>query len=456
MFSSLFTKQKSVTFQVTTTIHDITNVPYVSGLYFIKWKLRNGGSAAGLTHRVPINQYHIVFETTFQVTATIPIGKDGVLSPCHLYLVVKQQLDEDTVAEKIGICLINLAECAGSRTSDRKFLLEDSKINATIKISIDMKQIKGDPVFKVPPRSSGAIDLTNDEHVPIPLMSVTSPIEGQGPLLPVPNHHHHHHNQQQPLSAALPFSATQTPISALSSPFVLPSSSARGVNTSATGTSSNSRTKDPTDLAPFSKSSRKNYHHSRSKSLTPALLTPNTSVPNSTTFKALLPTPEQHGLISSYSNSSTSTSTAASSSSPQRGKLSRRSTNPALTLTTTFSKNADKTTKSNAVPLHEETGFKTPSTSMVFDAIIEESAPLSAPPSAVPEININKDGDYISSNRLSASTSLRRRRTGPGHSRNQSVENTLQLLDEIDELAGNSDLGLVRAFVYFIRDVNSP
>jgi len=51
--------------------------------------------------------------------------------------------------EKIGKVIIDLAECAGSKFIKRKFLLLKSRLNSTLEVSISMRQIAGDPTFKV-------------------------------------------------------------------------------------------------------------------------------------------------------------------------------------------------------------------------------------------------------------------------------------------------------------------
>lgn len=51
-FSNLFvSKHRKLDFSIQITIHDLANVPLVSGLYHVKWKLKNASHASGSTMR---------------------------------------------------------------------------------------------------------------------------------------------------------------------------------------------------------------------------------------------------------------------------------------------------------------------------------------------------------------------------------------------------------------------
>lgn len=51
-FSRLFvSKDRKIDFELTILIQDLTNVPLVSGLYYVKWKLKNAAHTSGSTVR---------------------------------------------------------------------------------------------------------------------------------------------------------------------------------------------------------------------------------------------------------------------------------------------------------------------------------------------------------------------------------------------------------------------
>ncbi|KAJ3081689.1 Transducin (beta)-like 3 [Rhizoclosmatium hyalinum] len=90
----------------------------------------------------------------FEVVLTT--DRDGVLSPCELVLVIKQELNAGRAVENVGSVTINLADFAAHQIPvERRYLLQESKVNATLKVTIAMKLTKGlMSDFKVPASAS--------------------------------------------------------------------------------------------------------------------------------------------------------------------------------------------------------------------------------------------------------------------------------------------------------------
>ncbi|KAJ3173943.1 hypothetical protein HDU87_007265 [Geranomyces variabilis] len=95
------------------------------------------------------------------------IGKDGVLLPCELVLSVKQTVNAGKSTEDVGMVTLNLAEyatggggggasSAGSApppratSTSRRYLLQESRVNSIMRVTVAMKLVKGDATFKVP------------------------------------------------------------------------------------------------------------------------------------------------------------------------------------------------------------------------------------------------------------------------------------------------------------------
>jgi len=51
---------------------------------------------------------------------------------------------------RLGFIDVNLSEFAGSREQSRRYLLQQSRVNATLKITIKADLIGGSPTYKVP------------------------------------------------------------------------------------------------------------------------------------------------------------------------------------------------------------------------------------------------------------------------------------------------------------------
>lgn len=77
------------------------------------------------------------------------VDRGGMLSPVYLDLEIIQ---EYSGRERIilGTLELNLAEYVGRERENRRYLMQASKINSTVQISTELKQISGDTSFKVP------------------------------------------------------------------------------------------------------------------------------------------------------------------------------------------------------------------------------------------------------------------------------------------------------------------
>ncbi|KAJ3158254.1 hypothetical protein HDU86_002963 [Geranomyces michiganensis] len=165
--SSLFVpKSRKVRFEASVLLHDMSNLPYVSGLYFVKWKLKNGGTAEGATAKTVVKDHTVTWEQPFSLSPQMVIGKDGVLLPCELVLLVKQTVNAGKSTEDVGMVTLNLAEYAPagggggggaagthqqrSTSTSRRYLLQESRVNSIIRVTVSMKLVKGDATFKVP------------------------------------------------------------------------------------------------------------------------------------------------------------------------------------------------------------------------------------------------------------------------------------------------------------------
>ncbi|KAI9352512.1 EEIG1/EHBP1 N-terminal domain-containing protein, partial [Zopfochytrium polystomum] len=138
------TPQKLV-FQVECVILDLINIPYVSGFYFAKWRLRSSG-AKGLTQRATVSDHVVTWNSSAVFEAGMYVGKDNVLQQCELQI---QEVNGGKSSEDVGSAVINLAECAGSRTTSRRLLLQDSRVNSVLRVTVNMKLLKGDPIYGV-------------------------------------------------------------------------------------------------------------------------------------------------------------------------------------------------------------------------------------------------------------------------------------------------------------------
>ncbi|EME49806.1 hypothetical protein DOTSEDRAFT_40956 [Dothistroma septosporum NZE10] len=159
MSGAFVSKSRRVRFDLTLRIVDLNNVPLVSGTSFIKWHLPASTAAEhrGRSAKCAIKDHRVQYEYEKRTQVRLTVGKDGMLQECPIHFEVVQEYSAGGRGERIvlGQIHLNLAEYvdAGEAQSPgaadredgitRRYLMQDSKINSTLKIGISMRHIEG-------------------------------------------------------------------------------------------------------------------------------------------------------------------------------------------------------------------------------------------------------------------------------------------------------------------------
>ncbi|XP_062515078.1 early estrogen-induced gene 1 protein-like [Corticium candelabrum] len=149
-------KKKRFRFSASLTLYELSDVPFVSGVLFVKVKLGDGGSFSAKTARQAISNHTVTWneEFTFECRMTAP-ASDGILSDCMCRLFIRMETKGGKSYEKLGYVDINLAQyaCAGLQTT-RMLLLGNSNAkkqdNSVLKVGVNVNLLSGDPCFKKP------------------------------------------------------------------------------------------------------------------------------------------------------------------------------------------------------------------------------------------------------------------------------------------------------------------
>jgi hypothetical protein len=135
-------------------IHEISSIPLVTGQIFVKWHILHStsGECRGKTDRVPIIDHKASWskyerECTFKVG----IGKGGVLSERMLIMEVWVDMISGRERFRIGNVAVNLSEYASVKSETRKYLLQESKTNSTVKVTISVLHVEGSREYTTPP-----------------------------------------------------------------------------------------------------------------------------------------------------------------------------------------------------------------------------------------------------------------------------------------------------------------
>ena len=109
-------------------------------------------SAKGRTEFAPLHNHTATFNQRVDVNLHMTVDRETLdLHPCQLKFEVLQDVPsidgKDRDKEALGIIYINLAEYARQGSVTRRHLLGKSKVNAFLKVTIELTQLVGQTNF---------------------------------------------------------------------------------------------------------------------------------------------------------------------------------------------------------------------------------------------------------------------------------------------------------------------
>jgi hypothetical protein len=126
-------------------IIDLNNVPYITGRSFIKWNLPHSTAAEhqGRTEKCRIKEHKVQYHYEANIPVRLTIDKTGILQETFIHFEVLYEVTSGEKDERIalGYIKLNLAEYVwaseqeGEEAVSRRYLMQDSKINSTLKVS---------------------------------------------------------------------------------------------------------------------------------------------------------------------------------------------------------------------------------------------------------------------------------------------------------------------------------
>ncbi|KAI9852380.1 MAG: hypothetical protein M1838_000902 [Thelocarpon superellum] len=160
-------KNRRPKFELRLKIVDLNNVPLVSGTSYIKWHLPSSISAEhrGYTPKATIKDHKVAWEYEKSLPVKLTVDKNGMLQESEIHFEVLQEYSAGGKGERIilGHVRLNLSEYVEGGDGDgdegitRRYLMQGSKINSTLKICVGMKQTEGDRNFVAPPLRSAPV-----------------------------------------------------------------------------------------------------------------------------------------------------------------------------------------------------------------------------------------------------------------------------------------------------------
>ncbi|KAI9812157.1 MAG: hypothetical protein M1827_004823 [Pycnora praestabilis] len=158
---------RQLRFELKLKVVDLNNVPLVSGTSYIKWHLPSSTSAEhrGRTPKCIIKDHKVEWNYEKILPVRLHIDKSRNLIGPDVHFEILQEYSSGSRGERIvlGYVKLNLAEYVEGHDADgdegitRRYLMQESKINSTLKVSIVLKQLEGDKNFIAPPLKTAAV-----------------------------------------------------------------------------------------------------------------------------------------------------------------------------------------------------------------------------------------------------------------------------------------------------------
>ncbi|RMD39851.1 hypothetical protein DV735_g5278, partial [Chaetothyriales sp. CBS 134920] len=170
----LLHSSRSPKFQFTLRIIDLTNIPLVCGTAYVKWHLPMSSAAEhrGKTEKAYIQDHRAVWEYVKETPVRLTIERHQALQECEIHFEVVQEYSATGRGSRVqlGNVKLNLAEYTKppeiivneDEIDDgfvtRRYLLQDSKVNCTLKVGVKMEQTEGDTNFIAPPLKAAMVN----------------------------------------------------------------------------------------------------------------------------------------------------------------------------------------------------------------------------------------------------------------------------------------------------------
>lgn len=140
-------------FHVYFKIHDLMNVPLVSGDMHVKWSVNKSTLTEeyGRTQPASIKEHRVVWDYEREIEVKMLIDRQQCLVSRDLILEIIQEIPGGRDRNLLGTIRIDLSRYASVARDTRRYLLQDSKVNSTLRVTIALHQLSGNSNFIAKP-----------------------------------------------------------------------------------------------------------------------------------------------------------------------------------------------------------------------------------------------------------------------------------------------------------------
>ncbi|OAX83547.1 hypothetical protein ACJ72_02092 [Emergomyces africanus] len=158
-------KNRRPKFELILRIFDLNNIPLVVGSSFAKWHLPSSTSAEhrGQTDKAVIQDHRASWDYEKVLPIRLTVDRNQMLQECEICFEIVQEFSSGSRGDRqlLGNVRLNLAEYVEKNEDGegvtRRYLMQDSKINGTLKVGIVMRHEEGDTNYVTPPLKTAMV-----------------------------------------------------------------------------------------------------------------------------------------------------------------------------------------------------------------------------------------------------------------------------------------------------------
>lgn len=175
---SRFRRGPDRVFTVDLTVHRLESIPEIHRLLYVQWRTRKAFPAEGRTPSSAVEPGNLIrWNTDFNFSITIPADPTDltVLQPAPITFQLRSEQRTRWVGRMTyqdeGKVELDLAEVAAIGYLSRNYLVQDTRLNTTLKLSIRVTHRSGDKIFRtrtLPQLASATLLKSSTPSTPTP------------------------------------------------------------------------------------------------------------------------------------------------------------------------------------------------------------------------------------------------------------------------------------------------
>lgn len=147
-------KTRQIHFTCIFCVESLEEVPINAAYVYIVWELRNKkglpkANCTGKTSGKPVTRNRVEWQEMFKTKVILSVNqKTNCLNHYYMDLSTYSKKTTYSSVQKLGKVSIDLAEYARCSRFTKSFLMRESLLNSTLKVTLEMIQESGDRLFK--------------------------------------------------------------------------------------------------------------------------------------------------------------------------------------------------------------------------------------------------------------------------------------------------------------------